>query len=62
MKNLIKALNSNTGTCRYVCNRFEKMRYVKVKEGGLIGPQIRKVNTSKAYGIILKETYVCHSE
>lgn len=42
MKNFVKALHNNIDALRYLCNKFLKLNYAKMKSV-FIGPQIRRV-------------------
>ncbi|KAJ4442254.1 hypothetical protein ANN_12120 [Periplaneta americana] len=42
MKNFVKALDTDSDTFWYLCNKFPELSYAKMKEGVFKGPQMRK--------------------
>lgn len=56
MKQFVKALDNDSDAFRYLCNKFPKLSYAKVKEGVFIGPQIRKIIADSHFQELLGAT------
>ena len=53
MKNFVKALDNDSDAFQYLCKKFPKLSYAKVKEGVFIGPQIRKIIADRYFDDLL---------
>ena len=53
MQNFVKALDNDSDAFQYLCKKFPKLSYAKVKEGVFIGPQIRKIIADRYFDDLL---------
>jgi len=63
MENFVKALDVKGPAFMYLCGKFPRLTYKKVKVGVFIGPQIRKLFKDQQFEAVLsnKEKTAWHS-
>jgi len=55
MKNVVKALHVKGPAFTYICRKFPRLTYEKVKAGVFIGPQIRQPFKGQQFEAVLSD-------
>ena len=55
MKNFVKALNVKCPAFMYLCRKFPRLTFEKVKAGVFIGPQIRQLFKDQQFEVVLSD-------
>jgi hypothetical protein len=55
MRNFVKALDVNGPAFMYLCGKFSRLTFEKVKAGVFIGPQIRQLFKDQQFEAVLRK-------